>query len=48
MDKLFPTGWNAQKTFVWALLAALALNLGSDLYMKFVQPVVRGILNAIG
>lgn len=45
MDKFFPQGWSLAKTAVWALTAAVVLNFGSDLYLKFAAPVVRGMLN---
>jgi hypothetical protein len=45
MDKVFPAGWNLQKTVVWGLVLAVVLNLGSDLYLKFLSPIIRGALN---
>lgn len=45
MQKFFPSGWTLQSTLVWGLILAVTLSLGSDLYVKFLQPVVRTLLN---
>jgi len=42
---LLPDGWRLHQLVVFGVLLSQALNLGTDIYVKFLAPVVRGLLN---